>query len=167
MPGFGKKSAAKFAKVQFRAMDAMRSRKAFDIAGMTPTATDFTEFERTRQCVLVTYKRSGDAVPSPINHGVANGKLYVRTDASTAKVKRLRNNPRALLVPSGLRGAPKGGVVATTARILTDPAEIAVAERAVASNWSKPMKLLEDGLTRGATAFDMPLAYIEFTPIPG
>ena len=164
MAGFGHRAATSVAKVQFKAMDAMRSKKAFDVAGTPPTATDFREFERARQCVLVTYKRSGDAVPSPINHGVADGKLYVRTDAGTAKVKRLRNNPRALLVPSGLRGTPKGAAIAATARILTDPSDIAVAERAIEPNWSKPMKLLEDGLSWGANKFELPLAYIEFTP---
>ena len=165
MTRFGHKAAAKFATVQFKAMDAMRSKKAFDVAETVPTATDFREFEHTRQCVLVTYRRSGEAVPSPINHGVAHGKLYVRTDGSTAKVKRLRNDPRALLVPSGLRGTPKGAAIAATGRILTDPAEVTIAERAVESNWSKPMKLLEDGLSWGANTFDMPIVYIEFTPV--
>ena len=76
-------------KLMFRGMDKLRHREAFDIG--EPTATDFAGFDRARQIVLVTFKRSGEAMPSPINHGVADGKLYVRTDASTGKVKRLRN----------------------------------------------------------------------------
>ncbi|MGH3555735.1 MAG: pyridoxamine 5'-phosphate oxidase family protein, partial [Mycobacterium sp.] len=85
-------------------MDKLRHRDAFGVGVMTPRGQDFTGFGKTRQIVLVTFKRSGEAVPSPINYGVADGKLDARTDASSGKVKRLRNNPRVVVVPSSLRG---------------------------------------------------------------
>ncbi|GJJ18616.1 PPOX class F420-dependent oxidoreductase [Mycolicibacterium mageritense] len=153
--------AQTFGKVMFRGMDKMRHRDAFDIG--EPTASDFSGFDRYRQIVLVTYKRSGEAVPSPINHGVADGKIYVRTDASTAKVKRIRNNPNVLVVGSNLRGKPSGPVAAGVARILPE-AEHAHADAVIAANWSLPMKVFERGLDRGSQAFDMPIAFIEITP---
>jgi PPOX class probable F420-dependent enzyme len=153
----------KLNKLMFRGMDKLRHRAAFDVAAGTPTGTDFTGFDKTRQIVLVTYKRSGEAMPSPINHGVEGAKLYVRTDASTGKVKRLRNNPRVVVVPCTVRGKPKGPAVAGVARILPE-AEHAHADRVIAANWSLPMKVLERGLDKGAGAFDIPMAYIEITP---
>lgn len=119
----------KLGALMFRAMDKMRHRDAFDIGN--PTGTDFTGFDKSRQILLVTFKRSGEAMPSPINHGVDAGKLYVRTDASTGKVKRIRNNPNVVVVPSSLRGKPEGQPVAAIARILPE-SDHAQAERAIA-----------------------------------
>lgn len=158
MPG---SAAEKMGALMFRAMDKMRHRAAFDIGA--PTGTDFTGFEKSRQIVLVTFKRSGEAMPSPINHGVADGKLYVRTDPSTGKVKRIRNNPNVVVVRSSLRGKPEGHPVAGVARILPE-SEHARAEQAIAANWSVPMRLFERGLDKGSAAAGIQIAYIEITP---
>jgi PPOX class probable F420-dependent enzyme len=144
-----------------RGMDMMRHRGAFDVG--TPMGDDFTGFDQTRQIVLVTFKRSGEAMPSPINHGVADGKIYVRTDAATGKIKRIGNNPRVLVVPSGLRGKPKGAAVAGLARILPE-SERAHANKVISANWSTPMTVLEHTLDKGTQAFGVPMAYIEITP---
>ncbi|KUH88145.1 pyridoxamine 5'-phosphate oxidase [Mycobacterium sp. GA-1999] len=153
--------ATTMSQLMFRGMDKMRHHEAFEVGA--PTGTDFTGFEKTRQILLVTFKRSGEAMPSPINHGLADGKLYVRTDPSTGKVKRLRNNPRVVVVQCNLRGKPKGQPVAGIARILPE-AEHAHAERAIAANWSLPMKLFERGLDKGSQALGTDMAYIEITP---
>lgn len=158
MPGT---AVSAMSKLMFRGMDKLRHREAFDIG--EPTATDFAGFERARQIVLVTFKRSGEAMPSPINHGVADGKLYVRTDASTGKVKRLRNDPRVVVVPCNLRGKPTGQPAAGIARILPE-AEHAHADAVIAANWSPAMKLFERTLEKSSSAFDIPMAYIEISP---
>jgi hypothetical protein len=150
-------------KLMFRGMDKMRHSSAFDVGALTPQGRDFTGFDKTRQILLVTFKRSGEAMPSPINHGVADGKIYVRTDASTGKVKRINNNPRVVVVPSSLRGKPKGQAVAGMARILPE-SEHAHAYKVIAANWSLPMKLLERSLDKGSAAFSIPTAYIEIAP---
>jgi PPOX class probable F420-dependent enzyme len=157
--------AKTMSKLMFRGMDKMRHRRAFDVGGLTAESKDFSGFDQTRQILLVTFKRSGEAVPSPINHGVADGKIYVRTDASTGKVKRINNNQRVVVVPSSLRGKPKGQAVAGIARILPE-AEHAHAYEVIAANWSPPMKVLERGLDKGSAAFSIPTAYIEITPAP-
>ena len=150
-------------RAMFRGMDLMRHRDAFDIGA--PTATDFTGFDRAHQIVLVTFKRSGEAMPSPINHGVDGGRIYVRTEASTGKVKRLRNNPRVVVVPCTLRGKPTGQPAAGVARILPQ-AEHAHAEAVIAANWTPAMKVFERSLDAGSAAFGVPTAYIEITPAP-
>ncbi|MDR3665039.1 MAG: PPOX class F420-dependent oxidoreductase [Mycobacterium sp.] len=150
-------------RLMFRGMDMMRDREAFDIGA--PTATDFTGFDRFHQIVLVTFKRSGAAMPSPINHGVADSRIYVRTDASTGKMKRLRNNPRVVVVPCSFRGKPKGQPVAGIARILPE-AEHAHAGAVIAANWTPAMKVFERTLDKGSDAFGLSTAYIEITPAP-
>ncbi|HZC53178.1 MAG TPA: PPOX class F420-dependent oxidoreductase [Mycobacterium sp.] len=152
-------------KLMFRGMDKMRHRSAFDVGAQTPQGKDFAGYDKTRQILLVTFKRSGEAMPSPINHGVADGKIYVRTDGSTGKVKRIKNNPRVVVVPSSLRGKPEGQAVAGVARILPE-SEHAHADKVIAANWSLPMKLFERSLDKGSAAFDIPTTYIEITPAP-
>lgn len=158
--------AAKVSKLLFRGIDKMRHRAAFEVGSTTPTARDFTGFQNTHQIVLVTFKRSGEAMPSPINHGIADGKLYVRTDASTGKVKRLRNNPRVVVVPSSFRGKPRGHAVAGVARILP-ASEHAYADKVIAANWSAAMKAFERTIDIGSEAFGIPTAYIEIVPTTG
>jgi PPOX class probable F420-dependent enzyme len=151
----------KMAALMNRGMDKMRHRGAFDVG--TPTGQDFAGFDKTRQIVLVTFKRSGEAMPRPINHGVADGKVYVRTDATTGKIKRIRNNPRVLVAPSGLRGKPKGSAVAGLARILPE-SEHAHANKVIAANWSMPMTMLERTLDKSTQSFGVQMAYLEITP---
>ncbi|CDP84624.1 MULTISPECIES: PPOX class F420-dependent oxidoreductase [Mycolicibacterium] len=150
-----------FSRMMFRGMDKMRHRDAFEIGA--PTGSDFAGFENYRQIVLVTFKKSGEAMPSPINHGLADGKLYVRTDPSSGKVKRIRNNPKVLVVASNLRGKPTGPVVAGVARILSET-ERAHADAVIAANWSAPMKLFERSLDYGSQLAGIPTAYLEITP---
>ncbi|QZH57988.1 PPOX class F420-dependent oxidoreductase [Mycolicibacterium farcinogenes] len=150
-----------FSRMMFRGMDKMRHRDAFEIGA--PTGSDFAGFENYRQIVLVTFKKSGEAMPSPINHGVADGKLYVRTDPSSGKVKRIRNNPKVLVVASNLRGKPTGPAVAGVARILSET-ERAHADAVIAANWSAPMKLFERSLDYGSQLAGIPTAYLEITP---
>ncbi|MEB3069933.1 PPOX class F420-dependent oxidoreductase [[Mycobacterium] vasticus] len=157
-------AAERLGALMFRAMDKMRDRAVFDIGD--PTGADFTGFDAVRQIVLVTFKRSREAMPSPINHGVADGRIYVRTDPSTGKVKRIRNNPNVVVVPCGLRGKPKGQPVAGVARILPE-SEHAHAEQVIAANWSWAMKIFERGLDRGSAAVGIAIAYIEITPAGG
>jgi uncharacterized protein len=161
MPNEPGTMAHTFSRMMFRGMDKMRHRDAFGIG--PATGTGFAGLENYRQIVLVTFKRSGEAMPSPINHGIADGKLYVRTDASTGKVKRIRNNPNVLVVASNLRGKPTGPVVAGVARILPD-AEHANADEVIAANWSAPMKVFERSLDLSSQTLGIPMAFIEIMP---
>ena len=149
--------------VQYQLINKLRDRRAFDVAARTPSDEDFSSFKRARQCLLVTYRRSGEPVPSPVNYGLGeDGKLYIRTDGNSAKVKRVRANPQVVVVPCGLRGTPRGPGVRGTARILP-PSEEARADAIIASNWSPAMKVLERGLDKAANRFDMPIVYVEIT----
>lgn len=110
----------------------------------------------------MTYRKSGQPMPSPVNFCVSDGKLYLRSERDTGKVTRLRN-PRVLLVPCGLRGKPTGEAVAATGRILPSE-EAARADAIVAANWSPGMRLVERSLDVGAKVFEQNTVYIAFTP---
>ncbi len=59
---------------------------------------------------LETYKRNGQAMRTPVWFTIDddNKTIYVVTRTETGKVKRLRNNSTVRIVPSGIRGQPKG-----------------------------------------------------------
>ncbi len=139
-----------------RFYDAVRSRKARDEAA---TVAGFDHLHGHKYALLVTYKRSGEGVPTPVWFGVDEaGRLYARTGKLAAKVKRIRANPRVRIAPCTLRGSPKGPYAEGTARVC-DPAEHEHAERVIQANYSLGRKLYED------TAADFDARYIEVTPI--
>ena len=57
---------------------------------------------------LETYRKGGQGVRTPLWFIEQGGVLYMRTPAQSAKVKRIRNNPRVRIVPPDMRGNPKG-----------------------------------------------------------
>jgi uncharacterized protein len=57
---------------------------------------------------LETYRRNGQAVRTPVWFTLDKTKIFVVTRDKTGKVKRLQNNSRVRVVPSGVRGQPKG-----------------------------------------------------------
>lgn len=157
--------SVRIARATYRLTDLIRNRQVFNVASRPPTGRDFSGFGSTRQCLLVTFRRSGEPMPSPMNFGVADGKIYMRTEAGSAKVRRLRADPRAVVAPCDLRGKPKGESVAARVRLLPD-AEVAAADAVIAANWSTPMRLLERGLDRAGEQLDLPTVYLEFIPAP-
>lgn len=80
--------------------------------------------------LLVTFRRSGTRVATPVWAGWLEGAAYVRTQRSSGKVKRLRHNPAVMGAPCTTRGMPLAAARAGLARIL-EPAEESRAERAL------------------------------------
>ncbi len=87
---------------------------------MTADATG--DLARHKFVSLTTFKKSGDAVATPMWIGCDDDRLFVWTPADSGKVKRLRNNSRVVLAPSTRTGkvgsdAPSIG---GTAEVITD-----------------------------------------------
>jgi uncharacterized protein len=57
---------------------------------------------------LETYRKNGQAVTTPVWFTIDDNKIFVVTRNKTGKVKRLQNNYKVRIVPSGIRGRPKG-----------------------------------------------------------
>ena len=75
---------------------------------------------------LTTYKKNGDALATPMWVGRDGDHLFVWTPADSAKIKRVRNDPRVTLVPCGRFGKPNNDAepVAGTAEVITEPATV-------------------------------------------
>jgi PPOX class probable F420-dependent enzyme len=119
--------------------DRIRHRSAASVAEM-PAKGTLQDIEGRNYCVLVTYKRSGEPVPTPVWFGVGDGRFYTRTEADSWKVKRIRRNQRVRVAPSTMRGRPLGPPFEGVARVL-EPAEFERAERAVAANYGIDRRL--------------------------
>lgn len=67
---------------------------------------------------LTTFRKNGDSVATGVWFAEDQGKLIVTTNANAGKMKRLRNNGRALIAPSDPRGRALGEAIEVTAREL-------------------------------------------------
>jgi PPOX class probable F420-dependent enzyme len=88
----------------------------------------FPTLEGYKNANLATFRKSGEAVTTPVWYAVLDGKLYVRTGAGSGKVKRIRNNPRVRLAPATVRGKRIGPESEARARIL-GPGEEGLVEK--------------------------------------
>jgi PPOX class probable F420-dependent enzyme len=109
--------------------------------------------------LLVTFRRDGTPVPTPACAAEHAGLLFVRSERSSGKVKRLRNDARLLIAPCTSRGKPLGAPVQASARVL-EAAEEAAAERVLASRYGVARRLFE--LTVDLLRVDM--CYLEIAP---
>ncbi len=115
-----------------------------------PAASDVTDASTSgfghldgyKHCLLVTFRRSGEPVPTPVWFGMDAGKVYARSEERVGKVKRIRANPRVLVAPCDNRGKPLGPAAEGTARILPPDHEEA-AERAIQSNFGLGRRMYE------------------------
>ena len=145
---------------QYRVYDRMRHRDAFAVARRPGTAPSFEHMRGARQALVVTFKRDGEPVPTPVNFGLDEaGHLFFRTEARTPKVARIVNDPHVRVGPCNLRGRPTGPVAEGRAQILP-PGDHGRAHAAIARNWSTAMKPYE----KVANRVPVELAYVEVTP---
>jgi PPOX class probable F420-dependent enzyme len=145
---------------QYRVYDRVRSKRAFEVAAEPGTAPDFKHMRGARQALVVTFKRSGTPVPTPVNFGLDDdGRLYFRSEPDTAKIRRIERDPRVRVGPCGLFAKPQGPLADGTARVLP-PEESERAHAALEENWSPGMRLFE----RGADRIGIDAVYVEVTP---
>ena len=80
-----------------------------------------TRFEGEKVISLETYRRSGEPVRTPVWFLEEDGVIYVHTDDSTGKVKRIKRNPRVKIALSLFRGKPKADYVDAMAELDPNP----------------------------------------------
>jgi uncharacterized protein len=124
--------------LRIRHRDAWSSEAAETIA----PEHGFESLRGHKYCLLTTFRKSGEPIPTPVWFGLADSKVYLGSDAAAGKVKRIRSNPRVRLAPCSPRGKPLGSPVEGRARLLA-PNESECAERALAANYGLFRKLLE------------------------
>ncbi len=69
---------------------------------------------------LVTYRRNGLKVSTPVWFVRGDDHIYVWTIKTSGKVKRIRNNPNVAFAPCKLRGDPLGPYAEGMATISLD-----------------------------------------------
>lgn len=74
-----------------------------------------TPFLDEKYLNLETYRKNGQAVRTPVWFVIDNGTIYVTTPSTTGKVKRLAHSKNIRIVPSNMKGVPKGVWVGATA----------------------------------------------------
>jgi PPOX class probable F420-dependent enzyme len=149
--------AERLARASDRFYDRMRSPQAADVAKTAPTGR-LDDLRGRKYCVLITYKRDGGAVPSPLWFGVGNDKVYFQTGADSAKVKRLQRNPEVRVAASTSRGRALSAPFVGRARVV--PAnEEAEAERWLQANYGLGRRLYSLFGDRVSNV------YVEVTPV--
>lgn len=93
-------------------------------------APSFEELAAERYVSLVTFRRNGKGVPTPIWIAPDGGKLYAVTDGTSAKMKRLRVTDRVRIAACDARGNVKGEWAEGRARRVDD---LAIVARAMAA----------------------------------
>jgi hypothetical protein len=140
--------------------DRMRDPAAFKVVADSATGGTFGGLRASKYTLLITFRKNGDAVPSPVWAAVdAEGRLYLETEKDSGKVKRIRNNPQVIVAPATVRGKPKGTPIAGSARIVATD-EWAHAEETLSHFYGLGRRLY-------TVLFSMPeasRAYVEVSP---
>ncbi|HTZ86432.1 MAG TPA: PPOX class F420-dependent oxidoreductase [Solirubrobacteraceae bacterium] len=145
----------------FSARMAARSapRGAREIADVARTG-DPAEIARHKRALLVTYRRDGTPVPTPVWAAPGpGGLLYVRSERASGKLKRLRNDSRLLVAPCTVRGKPLGAPFEARARELAGEEEH-VAERALVARYGFGRELFE----RTMDVLRVDMCFLEIAP---
>jgi PPOX class probable F420-dependent enzyme len=99
-------------------------------------------WDRERYINLVTYKRSGAGVETPVWFAELDGRHYVFSEGDAYKVKRLRKNPTIKAAPCRMLGTVTGEWVAGRGLIVTDDARlVARAEQAFDAKYGWQIRL--------------------------
>ena len=125
----------RFNDVQYTLLQRIRDRGAFAVAAREGTAPDFSHFHGKRQALIVTFKRSGEPIPTVVNFGLdSEGRLYFRSEQRVPKIRRIETDPHVRVCPCNFRGKPTGPVAEGRARVLAGDEK----KRAYDAQRSKP-----------------------------
>jgi uncharacterized protein len=124
-----------------------------------PRVGSVVEIAACKRTLLVTYRGDGTPVATPVWAAEQAGRLYVRSERSSGKVKRLRRDTRLLVAPCTVRGEPLGAPLEARARVL-DPDEEPLAERALATGYGSGRALFEWAMD----ALRVDMCYLEILP---
>jgi uncharacterized protein len=152
----GRRLPAALPSARLAARTAPRGARELADAARTGSVAQVARAKRT---LLVTYRRDGRAVPTPVWAAEAGGLLYVRSERTAGKVKRLRGNRRMLIAPCTVRGKPLGAPLEASGRMLA-PDEEPRAERALASRYGLGRWLFEAAMD----VLRVDMCYLEITP---
>jgi hypothetical protein len=124
-----------------------------------PVDGTLDDIARHRHTLVVTFRRDGSPVATPVWAAVAEGRVYVRAERSSGKVKRLRRDPRVLLAPCTTQGRHLGPPLPALGRVLAAQEE-QIAEVALARRYGTVRAWFE----RAMDLMRVDMCYLELTP---
>lgn len=151
--------AHRISRMQDRLLDRIRDPSAASAAGVPGTTDTFAALIDEEYALLVTFRRSGEPVPTPVWFGMHDGRVYVESLADAGKVKRLRRDRRVRVAPCTLRGKPKGPFADGVGRII-GATEEQDAEAALDRHYGLRRRLY----VRLGTRLGVRSVYLELTP---
>jgi uncharacterized protein len=140
---------------------ARNAPRGAETIGRSPHTGTIAQIDACKRALLVTYRRDGTPVPTPVWAASAGGRLYVRSERSSGKVKRLRNDARLLVAPCTVRGKPLGAPLEARALVLPSAHE-PIGERALARRYGLGRELFE----RAMDLLRVDMCFLEITPGP-
>ncbi len=111
---------------------------------------------------LTTFRKNGVGVPTQVWFAQVGDTLYITTMPEAGKVKRIRNNPRALVAPCDARGVASGADIEARARVLP-PEDAARAREALRAKYGLRYALIRL-LGRIVRRQESERAYLAVTP---
>jgi uncharacterized protein len=142
-----------------RRLDSMRDPRAFDAAAERGTESDLCALEGHKYALLVSFRRSGDPIPTPVWFGLKRGRAYFNTRETNSKVTRIRHDPHVRIGPCSFRGRPLGPMAEARASIVSQQDQ-AGAEAALRSNYG----FLRRAYYATVGSRGTPTIYVEVTP---
>ena len=76
-----------------------------------------TQFEKQQYLNIETFRKNGNGIKTPVWFVQDVDKLYIWTESTSGKAKRIRNNERVKIAPSKVDGTPVGEWLAAKAAI--------------------------------------------------
>lgn len=105
-------------------------------------AAGFEALRGSRHINLTTFRKDGSSVSTPLWFSEVGGRLYAYTGSNTGKVKRIRNDGRALVGPCNIRGRLLGPETAGVVRLLPS-GESSVAESSLNRKYGLQKRVFE------------------------
>lgn len=131
---------------------SLRSETAFSAISAPRVPWSVSELSAHPFCSVVSWRRDGRGVPTPVWFAITGERIVFRSAASDGKIKRIRRERDVLVCACSLRGRPLSPTMAGRARLL-DEAEWSAAEAALRARYGVQRRLyalLRDPLLEAA-----------------
>ena len=128
----------------------------------------FTNLVKEKYMSLTTFRKSGEAVITPMWFAKRFGTIYVESGANAGKLKRLRHTARVKFAPCTIGGKVTGSEIEGEARILKEQQEINAAKAAMSKKYGLMRNLYYFLLNTVRTIQRKPkinLVYIAIEPV--
>lgn len=137
------------------------SRRPGTARGVTPSSGPFAVLRQEKYLSLVTRRRDGREVATPMWFVVEGERIYMRTGAASAKVKRIRGNAQVTLAPCTAAGRVTGTAMRAHA-VVADDSLLEPVSRAIKQKYGV-MKTIIDLINRLRGLRDMAVIEISAT----